>query len=136
MSELTVNEQQVIVGDKGISFKYYHKKGNKKVKIIGKEQDDGSFLLITIDGDKKEQKTLSKKELIDYIKKDEQLAFALNSIKAQKGGKRGSRKGTRKASKKGSRKASRKGSRKGSKKGSKGGARGGSRKGSRPVKKY
>lgn len=133
---LTVNEQQVIVGEKGISFKYYHKDGNKKVKIIGKEQDDGTFLLITIDGDKKETKTLSKKELLDYLKDNEQLAFAIESIKSKKGGKRKSRRSSRKGSKKGSRKGSRKGSKGGARKGTKKGSRRGSRKGSRKVNKY
>jgi len=137
VEKLTIKEQQIINGPKGISFKYYHKDGDDIVKIQGLEQPDGKFILITKKNkEPAEKKELTKKELLKYIKDNDQLVFAIESIEALKGGKRKSRRGTRKGSRKTSRKGSRKGSKKASRKGSKGGARGGSRKGSRKVKKY
>lgn len=136
VATLTVKEQTIINGPKGLSFKYYHKDGNKIVKIKGEEQADGSFLLTIKDGNNEEKKTLSKKELLKYIKDNEQLVFAIESIEAQKGGKRKAKRVSRKGSKRSSRRTSRKGSRKGSKGGARKGSRGGSRKGSRRINKY
>ena len=58
VEKLTVKEQQIINGPKGISFKYYHKDGDDIIKIQGIEQPDGKFILIT-----KKNNTLSVKFL-------------------------------------------------------------------------
>jgi len=129
-----IHEEEVVHGPKGLKFKYYHKEGDKIQKIVGVQTADGSFVVITTVGDKKDSQTLSKDEVIKMLTKEKHLKFALDYIKNLKGGRRGSRKVSRKGSKKGSKKGSRKGSRKGSKKGSKmAGGKRGSRKGSRKT---
>jgi hypothetical protein len=104
--KVVTHEEQVAHGDKGLSFKYYYKEGDKKEKVYGKQNPDGTFLLVTMEGDKKEEQTLSREELIKVLSKEKHLKFIVDYLKTQKGGVRRSRRG----SKKGSRK-SRKGSR-------------------------
>ena len=130
-----IHEEEVAHGDRGISFKYYHKEGDKIEKIRGIPKDDGTFIIITGEKENKKDETMSKEDVIKMLTKMKHLKFALDYIKTAKGGKRGSRKGSKKGSKKGSRKGSRKmsgGKRRGSRKGSKGSKKG-SKKGSRKM---
>ena len=135
--KVVIHEEQVIHGDDVFKFKYYHKEGDKIDKVTGIRKDGDSYVIITQKGEKKEQETLSKDEVIKMLTKQKHLKFALEYIASMKGGKKGSRKGSKKGSKKGSRKGSRKGSKKqsggkrGSRKGSKKGSKKGSRKGSK-----
>lgn len=120
-----VHEEQVIHGERGLKFKYYHKEGDKVEKITGIQKPDGSWVIITVDGgDKKEEENVTKEDVLKLLKKEKHLAFALEYIKDVKGGLRRMRRSSRssrKGSKKGSRKMSR--SKRGSKKGSKKGSR-------------
>lgn len=111
------HEEQVIHGSKGLTIKFYHKKDNKVEKISIRSEGD-EYKMTHQDGDKKEEKTLSKKEMIDVVSKNKDLAFAKEYVsKHMKGGYRHmSRKSSRKASKKASKKASRKHSKKSSRK--------------------
>ena len=98
----TVTEEYVIHGDKGLMFKYYFKDDKTKQKIIGKQESDGGYLLVTTEGDKTDEKKMSKDELLKVIAKNKDLKFAVDYLKTQKGGKKGSRKGSKKGSKKAS----------------------------------
>ena len=149
--KVVVHEEEVIHGEKGLKIKYYHKEDNKIVKFVAVQKEDGSFIVIeTADGAKGEGQSMSKDDVIELLKKNKHLKFALDYVKTVKGGRkmsrsrRGSKKGSKKASRKGSRKAtggkrrSRKGSKKASKKGSKRGSRkmsGGKRRSRRGSKK-
>ena len=141
---VTILEEEVKDGPKGISFKFYQKKGGNILKVKGYQAGpDGNFkVMITKDGDKKESTDLSLADVIKMIKTMKDLDFAvkyLSGSKKQTGGyyhytarvtSRGKRK-SKKGSKKGSKKRSRKGYRKGSRKGSKKTGRVVSRKGSK-----
>jgi hypothetical protein len=104
-----VHEELVVHGENDkLSFKYYHKDDKSKIKVVGRQNDDGTFSLRMLDGDKTDEKTVSKDELLKMLAKDKHLGFALTYIKSQKGGKKTSRKSSKKASKKRSKKSSRK----------------------------
>ena len=78
------HEEFVAHGDKGLTFKYFHKDDKKKEKITGKQLDDGTFNLRTTVNDKTDEKTLTKAELIKELGKMKNLDFAINYIKSQK----------------------------------------------------
>ncbi len=106
----SVVEEYIIHGDKGLIFKYYNKSDKSKMKIVGRQNADGSFHLRILDGDKSEEKTLSKEEVLKMLAKDKNLKFALDFLKSQKGGKKASKKSSKRKSSK--RKSSKKASKK------------------------
>jgi hypothetical protein len=116
-------EESIIDGPRGVSIKLYKKDANgiERVVITGK---DDKFTMKTKKGDKEDEKTLTKDELLSELSKNKSLKFAAEFAKTQKGGKlfggkKSAKKGSKKVSKKGSKKASKKGSKKASKKTSK-----------------
>lgn len=115
--EKVIHEEEVVHGDRGLKFKYYHKEGDHIEKVTGVQKADGSFVIITVLGDKKDTQELSKEDTIKMLAKHKHLKFALDYIKAMKGGKPVPRKPSRSASRKGSDKGVKKDSKKkGSKK--------------------
>lgn len=117
-------EEYIVDGEKGILVKYFHVEKNSKKKIVIKGNKDGSFLVKTEIGAKKEEKTMSKDELVKMVKADKELKFVEEFLKTQKGGAwlnrtKSSKSGSKKSSKKSSKKGSKKGSKKSSKKSSK-----------------
>ena len=113
-----VHEEFVIDGDKGLTINYYHKDsaGIEKINIKG---SGDQFVMKVIVGEQKEEKNLSRAELVKEVGKNKKLSFAKDHVsKAQSRSHSRPKSGSKKGSKKGSRKGSKKGSRKGSKKGS------------------
>lgn len=82
---VTTYEEIIIEGPKGITVKYYSKDGKneEKITIFGK---DDKFKMTIKEGDKKEEKTLTKEELMSELKKNKKLKFAADFTKTQKGG--------------------------------------------------
>ena len=136
-----VHEEMLVHGDRGLSFKYYHKEGNSIEKITGRQNPDGTFILITTINGEKETRTLSQDQLVKDLSKLKHMKYATDYIKTQKGsqGRQQARSTSRRRSRSrgrnrsrsrsrsrgrsksrgtGSRRGSRKGSRKGSSKGS------------------
>ena len=120
-------EQKVINGERGSSFKFFKKDGDKVHKISAHQEEKGkdSFKFIVIEGEKRDEKILKLAEVIKEIKNRKELEFALKyfekevKLGRQSSQKRSSKKSSRKASKKASKKSSRKASKKASKKSSK-----------------
>jgi len=126
-------KQNIIDGEKGLSFVFLIKKGEKSFyKVSGKETDKDKFQVSEKVDEKITEHEFSKTELMKFLKGNKNLTFVEHYIskeraKFHKGGakkgsrkaKKGSKKGAKKASKKGSKKRSKKTSKKGSKKGSK-----------------
>jgi hypothetical protein len=113
------HEEVIIDGSKGITIKLYTKSGDsvERISISGK---DDNFTMRVQSGEKKTEKTLTKEELMDELKKNKLLKFAADFAKTQKGGRLlGGRKTSKKVSKKSSKKVSKKGSKKSSKRTSK-----------------
>lgn len=100
-----IHEEFIIHGDKGLSFKYYHKDEKGVERFSGHQNADGTFNITVMSGEKKEQKTVTKEELLKEIGKNKSLKFAVDYLKKQKGG---SRKRSRKGSKRSSKRSSRK----------------------------
>ncbi|AYV77977.1 MAG: hypothetical protein Edafosvirus3_55 [Edafosvirus sp.] len=120
-----VTEQKLMETSNGLLIKYYNKEGDKKEKIVIFGKGD-KFSMKEMSGDKSKETELTRDQLIEELKKNKKLKFALEYVKAQKGGlKRGSRRNSRarKSSKKTSKRGSRKGSRKGSKRRSRRGSK-------------
>ena len=118
--KVTVDEEYIIDGPKGITIKYYHKEGTEieKISISGK---DDSYRMIVISGGEKKESTLSKSDLAKEIAKNKKLAFAKDYSKSQKGGRKSSRSGSKSKSKSKGKKGSKSGSKaRKTKKGSKG----------------
>ena len=84
------HEESIIDGSKGLSFKLFDQKGDKKEKYYGKSNTDGTFNFVMIlDNQKNEIDKLTLVELIEELKKIKGFKFVidyLGSIK-QKGGK-------------------------------------------------
>lgn len=78
-------EELIIEGPNGIVIKYFSKddKGDEKIKIVGK---DDKFKMTVKEGDKVEEKELTKDELMNELKKNKKLKFAVDFTKTQKGG--------------------------------------------------
>jgi hypothetical protein len=147
-------KESIIDGEKGISFSFTKKMGEKDFyKVIVKEVEADKFLVTERMDDKKNDNVTKETEmnaadLMKMLKENKDLKFVLDYMtkdrKKQKGGakkgskkaaKKGSKKGSKKAAKKGSKKGSKKAAKKGSKKGSKKAARKGSKKGSKKAAK-
>ena len=116
-------EESIIDGPRGITIKMFKKDSSGVERILIVSKDD-KFIMKTKKGDKEDEKTLTKDDLMTELSKNKSLKFAAEFAKTQKGGKlfggrKGSKKSSKKASKKSSKKASKKSSKKSSKKGSK-----------------
>ena len=113
-------EETIVDGPKGVTVKMFKKdaSGVERISINGK---DDKFVMRTKKGDKEDEKTLTKDELMAELSKNKSLKFAAEFSKTQKGGSVfGGKKSSKKSSKKTSQKpASKKSSKKSSKKGSK-----------------
>jgi hypothetical protein len=136
--EVSTYEEIIMDGPKGITVKLFNKDKNSVEKIVISGKDD-KFTMRTMDGDKKDEKSLNRDELMNELKKNKKLKFAADFVKTQKGGdwldlarsvkgtKRGSKRGSKKGSKsttvskpkRGTKRGSKKGSKKTSKRGSK-----------------
>ena len=77
-----IHEEYIIDGAKGIFIKYYHKENDIIEKIIIKGDND-KFNVKMLLGDKKEEKVIDKKELIQLIKSTKLLVFAKPYASAQ-----------------------------------------------------
>jgi hypothetical protein len=112
-------EESIIDGPRGVSIKLYKKDANGVERVLISGKDD-KFTMKTKKGDKEEEKTLTKDDLLSELSKNKSLKFASEFAKTQKGGKLfGGKKVSKKSSKKVSKKASKKVSKKASKKHSK-----------------
>jgi len=118
-------EERVQDSPKGIKIKFYSvtkKNGTKKVQIF---KNGSTFTVKTQLKDKKDEKTMTKDELVKFIAGDSDLKFAVDFVKTYKAGKslervKSSKKTSKKASKKDSKKtAKKKSSKKSSKKNTK-----------------
>jgi hypothetical protein len=107
------HEEFMIHGDKGFTAKYYHKDAKQEVRIVVSKKDD-KYVLKTKMGDKVDEKTLSKADLLKELSKHKELKFVVDYLSKAKDLSR-SKSGSRKGSKKGSKKGLKKGSKKGSK---------------------
>jgi hypothetical protein len=118
------HEEFIIHGSKGFTAKYYHKDSKQEVRVVVSKKDD-KYVLKTKMGDKQDEKTLTKADLIKELGKHKELKFVVDYLNKAKDLSRGSKKGgSKKSSKKGSKKSSKKGgSKKSSKKGSKKGSK-------------
>lgn len=78
-------EELIIEGPKGITVKMFSKdkNGAERISISGK---DDKFVMRTMVGDKKDEVTLTKDELVAELKKNKKLKFAAEFVKTQKGG--------------------------------------------------
>jgi len=119
----TTLEEIVVDGPKGLSIKYFSKSGDNLEKIIIYGKND-SFTMKSADG----EKIFTKAELLDELKSNKKLKFAIDytktikSVKSEQMGgakKKVSKKSSKKSSKKVSKKSSKKVSKKVSKKSSK-----------------
>jgi hypothetical protein len=72
-------EESVIDGERGSSFKYFKKEGDKLVKYSAHQEEKGkdSFKFIVIEGEKRDEKIIKYADLIKEIKNRKELAFAL-----------------------------------------------------------
>jgi hypothetical protein len=103
-------EEYIVDGEKGILIKYFHVEKNIKKKISIKGNKDGSFSVKTEIGGKKDEKTMSKDDIVKMVKGDNELKFVSEFLKTQKGGAwlNRTKSGSKKSSKKGSKKSSKK----------------------------
>ena len=105
-NKMTTLEETVIDGPKGLSIKYFSKSDDdsEKITIFGNED---KFKIKTND----DEKTVSRKELFNEIKKNKKLKFAIDYVNSQNdnieqdgGSKKSSKKSSQKLSKKSSKK--------------------------------
>lgn len=91
-----VDEEYLIIGDKGLTIKYYHREGEDTDKLVIFKKD-GQYFVKTGSKDKQEEKEISADELIKLIGKDKRLKFAAELLKdikqivKQEGGKKRSK---------------------------------------------
>lgn len=114
-------EELIKEGPKGLVIKLYNKVGDKIEKLVLAGKGDSYTLKSNLNGTK-EEKTLTKREMLDELSKNKKLKFASDFLKTQKGGallKRIAHPMSRSKSKKASKKASKKDSKKPVKKTSK-----------------
>ena len=102
--KVEVHEEYIVKGDKGLLIKHYHKSGGKASKLVAVMKDDGSFSVRTMEGDKKDEQTMSKADFLKMLAKDKNLKFALDYLKGIKGGARKRSKKSKSRKSKGSKK--------------------------------
>lgn len=93
-----IREEYIIKGDKGLTIKFFLKEGDKSQKIIIKDNADKFDLMESTDGKQEEKKTITKEELIKFVKGNKELKFVQEFLNEMKGGKK--RKTSRKKSRK------------------------------------
>lgn len=106
------HEEFIIHGSKGFTAKYYHKDSKQEVRIVVAKKDD-KYILKTKMGDKQDEKTLSKADLVKELEKHKELKFVVDYLKKAKDlsrskSKRGTKKGTKKSTKKSTKKNTKK----------------------------
>lgn len=108
------HEEFIILGAKGLTIRFFHQEGDETVKHHITRNEDGTFTLkTTLNKEQVPAETLSKADLLKKIGKDKLMAFAVNFLKAMKGGNIPVKTGgvwmarAKKASRKGSRRGSR-----------------------------
>ncbi len=96
------HEEFIIHGSKGFTAKYYHKDNKQEVRVVVAKKDD-KYVLKTKMGDKVDEKTMSKADLIKELSKQKELKFMVDYLSKAKdlsrpkaGSKKGSKKGSRK----------------------------------------
>lgn len=78
------HEEQITDGlTKGVMIKFYHKENDHVEKYTIAKKDDKYKFLLTV-GDKKDEKLLSKDELLKEISKIKSLKFAVDYLKSAK----------------------------------------------------
>jgi len=98
------HEEFIIHGSKGFTAKYYHKDNKQEVRIVVSKKDD-KYVFKTKIGDKQDEKTLTKAELLKELEKHKELKFAVDYLKKAKDLSRASsKKSSKKSSKIGSKK--------------------------------
>jgi len=91
------DEEKIIDGEKGLTIKYFHKDDSSTEKIVIMGKNDSFTMKTIINGDK-DEKNLSKSELMKELK-SKKLKFALDYFKGQEGGKIVVKRETKKGSK-------------------------------------
>ncbi len=108
--KVVVHEEYIIVGDKGLKIKYYHKEDDKKEKVTIFKNGEDEYKVITVKGDtEKDEQTLTEAKFLELLAKDKKLKFALEYVKDIKkatGSKPRSQSRTSKRSKKATKKSS------------------------------
>ena len=79
------DEEKIIDGEKGLTIKYFHKDDSSTEKIVIMGKNDSFTMKTIINGDK-DEKNLSRSELMKELK-SKKLKFALDYFKGQEGGK-------------------------------------------------
>ena len=90
------HDENLIDGDKGLSFKVFHRDGNSTEKYAGRRNPDGSFTLIHIRDNQRSEHVYTLQELINEIKNIKSLQFVVKYLSTlentkQTGGRRISR---------------------------------------------
>lgn len=98
-----IHEEELMDGDKGLTIKYFHKEDDNAVKIVIRQTGDEYKIMVTR-GDQKEEQTVSKEDVVKYIKKDKNLSWAANYLSGKKIARSTGGKWAKSGSKKGSRK--------------------------------
>ncbi len=77
-----VVEKSIVHSEDNLYCKYYEKKGDKDTKIIVKPSSDGKEYILIVKNDNTGTKTSvhDKKEIIAFLKKNDNLAFMLEYI--------------------------------------------------------
>jgi hypothetical protein len=84
---MSMIEETVIDGKKGLSIKFFKKSDDKLDKVSAKQKEDGTYVMSVIKAGKKEEKdNLSKSSLITELKKHKEMKFAVDYLSKMKGG--------------------------------------------------
>ncbi len=75
-------EKKLIDGDRGISFNYYNRNGDKVVKYSGVQNSDGTFKVFVIQGDTRDtHESMSLEDVLKMFAKIKELDFIVKYLK-------------------------------------------------------
>jgi hypothetical protein len=124
----TIKENILDGKEKGLSFFFLKKIGDKFYKLDVKELESKKFKVEEKIDEEVKNSEMSEAELLKMIKANKDLKFVESYMKNRKSQKGGAKKSAKKSSKKGSKKSSKKSTKKGSKKSAKKSTKKGSKK--------
>ena len=75
-------EKKLIDGDRGISFNYYNRNGDKVVKYSGMQNPNGTFKVFVIEGDNRDtHESMSLADVLKMFAKIKELDFIVKYLK-------------------------------------------------------
>ena len=78
--QMEEKEQSIFDGSKGLTFKFFSRKGDAIEKYVGRKNEDGTYSVAHIVNNQKSETTLNLEELLSELRNNRNFDFILNYL--------------------------------------------------------